>query len=149
MIKNKKGFTLVELLAVIAILAILMLLITPQILDLFQQGKEHAFVLQAQSVYKTATEKYLTGAFQNPTPTSFCHVAGASGDQSLGMTFDDTTSYKVEISNTGDITSIIVYDQTYIFEASNASGVKISEIKDNTVKEKKDSSTTITCSTEE
>ena len=47
---NKKGFTLVELLAVIAILAILILLVTPNILKMFNEGKESIFVQQAQRV---------------------------------------------------------------------------------------------------
>ena len=48
--KNKKGFTLVELLAVIAILAVILLLIVPNIVDMFNNGKKDAFIRQVQSV---------------------------------------------------------------------------------------------------
>ena len=40
---NKKGFTLVELLAVIAIIAIIALITTPIILNVIQTSKENAF----------------------------------------------------------------------------------------------------------
>ena len=55
---NKKGFTLVELLAVIAILAILILLVTPNILKMFNEGKESIFVQQAQRVMDASNNKY-------------------------------------------------------------------------------------------
>ena len=55
----KKGFTLVELLAVIAILAILIILALPNVLGLFMSSKESAFVTEAQNVYKVAQEERL------------------------------------------------------------------------------------------
>ena len=57
---NKKGFTLVELLAVIAILAILILLVTPNILKMFNEGKESIFVQQAQRVMDASNNKYMS-----------------------------------------------------------------------------------------
>ena len=56
---NKKGFTLVELLAVIAILAILILLVAPNILKMFNEGKESIFVQQAQRVMDSSNNKYI------------------------------------------------------------------------------------------
>ena len=43
---NKKGFTLIELLAVIAILAILIVLAVPNILNLFQESRQHIQAFQ-------------------------------------------------------------------------------------------------------
>ena len=40
---NKKGFTLVELLAVVAILAILILVALPNVLSMFNKAKKSAF----------------------------------------------------------------------------------------------------------
>lgn len=57
---NKKGFTLIELLAVIAILAILLLLVTPNILSMFNSGKENSFVQQAERVLQAANTKYIS-----------------------------------------------------------------------------------------
>ena len=52
--RSKKGFTLVELLAVIAIFAILMLLIMPNVLKMFNSGKKNAFKTQVGSIMKSA-----------------------------------------------------------------------------------------------
>ncbi len=45
---NKKGFTLVELLAVIAILAILVIIAIPNVLKMFNDSKKNAFMVQAK-----------------------------------------------------------------------------------------------------
>lgn len=41
--KNKDGFTLVELLAVIAILALLVILALPNVISMFNQAKKEIF----------------------------------------------------------------------------------------------------------
>ena len=46
---KKKGFTLVELLAVIAILAILIILALPNIMSLFNNAKENAFITETKN----------------------------------------------------------------------------------------------------
>ena len=41
---NKKGFTLVELLAVIAILAILVIIALPNVLELYRTARKNTFI---------------------------------------------------------------------------------------------------------
>ena len=54
--KNKKGFTLVELLAVIAILAILVIIAIPNVLKMFNDSKKNAFMVQARKTASVAQE---------------------------------------------------------------------------------------------
>ena len=54
---NKKGFTLVELLAVIAILAILVILAIPSVLDIYNNSREKIRV-QTVKTYINATKKF-------------------------------------------------------------------------------------------
>ena len=54
--KNKKGFTLVELLAVIVILAVIALIATPQVLGMIEQAKE-ASAIDSVYGYIEAIEK--------------------------------------------------------------------------------------------
>ena len=58
--KNKKGFTLVELLAVIAILAILAIIALPNIIKLYEKAKKDAFLTEVKNIYKESTKKYLS-----------------------------------------------------------------------------------------
>ena len=54
--KNNKGFTLVELLAVIAILAILVIIAIPNVLKMFNDSKKNAFMVQARKTANVAQE---------------------------------------------------------------------------------------------
>ena len=58
--KNKNGFTLVELLAVIVILAIIMVLAIPSVLSVMTTAKQKSFVEYITKVYSAAEKKYLS-----------------------------------------------------------------------------------------
>ena len=53
---NKKGFTLVELLAVIAILAILVIVALPNVLGMFNNAKKNTFTTEVKQVAKSAKQ---------------------------------------------------------------------------------------------
>ncbi len=57
---NKKGFTLVELLAVIAILALLVIIALPNVLSMFNNAKKNSFLTEAKTIYKESTNKYIS-----------------------------------------------------------------------------------------
>lgn len=56
----KKGFTLVELLAVIAILSILVIIAIPNVIGLYNKSKRKLFVTEVKTVYKKVEENYIT-----------------------------------------------------------------------------------------
>ena len=57
----KKGFTLVELLAVTAILSLLALVAYPKVIGMFKSTKKNAFMHEAQNIYNTATGQSMVG----------------------------------------------------------------------------------------
>lgn len=57
-IVNKKGFTLIELLAVIAILSIMAVFVVPNIIDLYNDGKEKALEVEKKNILASAKEYY-------------------------------------------------------------------------------------------
>ena len=59
--KNKKGFTLVELLAVIVIISILMLLAIPSVIRYVESSKEKTFIEDAKTIASTAKTNYAAG----------------------------------------------------------------------------------------
>ena len=125
---NKKGFTLVELLAVIAILAILILLVTPNILKMFNEGKESVFVQQAQRVMEASNTKFMSVSLKNPGAYVFSNVDGATDTTNLNLT-NDTIKYCVKMDNEGNVTYIHVSNETYSILLDNSDGaIKIDTI---------------------
>ena len=57
--KNQKGFTLVELLAVIAILAILVIMALPAVLRMFNQARIDTFSNEVNTILRTVRQQYL------------------------------------------------------------------------------------------
>ncbi len=55
---SKKGFTLVELLAVIVVLAIIMIIAVPSVMDSMNNARKGAFRVYAQKVLTTAETKH-------------------------------------------------------------------------------------------
>ena len=53
---NKKGFTLVELLAVVAILSILVIIALPNIMGMFSNAKERLFLTEVKRIYRGALQ---------------------------------------------------------------------------------------------
>jgi type IV pilus assembly protein PilA len=60
LMNNRKGFTLVELLAVIVILAIIMIIAIPSVLGTLTTARQKTFVEYVTRVYKAGQEQYLT-----------------------------------------------------------------------------------------
>lgn len=57
--RKNKGFTLVELLAVIVVLALIMILAIPAILNVMENARKQSFYLYANNVYQKAVNKYV------------------------------------------------------------------------------------------
>ena len=56
MLKNPKGFTLMELIVVVAVVGILAALITPRVLEKIQDGKQVGTMTDMQSIAKACIE---------------------------------------------------------------------------------------------
>ena len=57
--KNKKGFTLVELLAVIVIIAL------PNVIGMFKSAKKSSFITELKEVYKSAESQWINDSMFN------------------------------------------------------------------------------------
>ena len=96
---NKKGFTLVELIAVIALIALIAIIATPNIVRMVDSGKKETFVTNAKNMiskakYRNKLEKYDNLFITNGN----CRVIKASN---LGMDFEpdpDGNLYDLENS---------------------------------------------------
>ena len=58
LLKNRKGFTLVELLAVIVVLAIIILIALPAVLNSMEKARRNSFAIEANEFVKAAETGY-------------------------------------------------------------------------------------------
>ena len=108
---NKKGFTLVELLAVIAILAILVLIAMPNVLNMFMNAKKSSFITEAQNVIKQVTNKYIDESLKGN------HISTISNDNNP-LDLSGNIKYEIEIDSQGNVTSYIISNDSYCISSS-------------------------------
>lgn len=94
---NKKGFTLVELLAVIVVLALLMVVATSTIGNALENSKKSALKTETQKLLKTVYEE-----------KQALIVTGSLGTNLSTTGTDGSYKYKITVNNEGKITSYCV-----------------------------------------
>ncbi len=123
---NKRGFTLVELLAVIAILAILVLVAVPNVLSMFNKAKKDVFLTDAKNIYKEISKKYITESMRGNNINSI-----SNDNNKLDMDTSDL-KYNVKLDSKGNIKSFEVSNGTYCISGKFNN---LSELTDDKVKE--------------
>ena len=117
---NKKGFTLVELLAVIVILAIIMVLAIPSVLTVMETARKKTFAEYTTKVYNASNQKYSTDLLTESDQPS-CVIYNIVNDLDLS----NVGSFKgyVAVSEDNDSVKfyITLYDETYMLVAYNYS----------------------------
>lgn len=111
MIKNEKGFTLVELLATMAILATLMLIAIPNVIGIVQRNKNKTYIEDAKKLETLAAYKVRS----NPTDlkpakgNSYCFLlpfldkSNELSEPPNGGEYDKTKSYVIVENNGGSL----------------------------------------------
>ncbi len=125
---NKKGFTLVELLAVIAILAILVIIALPNVLKMFNDAKKNSFLTETKTIYSEVSKKYISESMKG---NKLSYVS-SEDDTKLEMTGRDL-QYCVLLNTDGTIKSMKVSNGEWVAELP--SGKKITDLKSTDLKE--------------
>lgn len=103
---GNKGFTLVELLATMALLAILMIMAVPNVIGVVQRNKNKTYVEDAKKLVSLAEYKVRSNSKYKPAPsTSWCFKLQQLGENNFdkapnGGTYHSEYSY-VRVRNTG------------------------------------------------
>ncbi|MDD6652255.1 MAG: prepilin-type N-terminal cleavage/methylation domain-containing protein [Clostridium sp.] len=127
---NKKGFTLVELLAVIAILAILVIIALPNVLKMFNDSKKNSFVNETREVFKTAQTQFVSDNLANPGAVTYsnnlgtgnaCNPATKKLDMQGRAVDGGQLAYSISLDAEGNVTSIKVSDGTYSYSGTSLS----------------------------
>ena len=124
--KNKKGFTLVELVAVIALLAVILLIVLPNIVNIFNTGKKTAFSALVQDIYKQAEKDYSINHTLYGVDTFFCdqqtryyvgdYLYDILGTECIPLSFNDETANYFVIVNSGKVYGMIVGNDEYCYD---------------------------------
>lgn len=126
---NKKGFTLVELLAVIAILAILVIIALPNVLQMFNDSKKNSFMTEVRDIYKQAQTQFIADSMTTAGAKTYSNNLGtACNPATLALEMNGRASnggqlaYSVSLDTNGNVTAIQVSDGSYYYIADpNAS----------------------------
>ncbi len=112
---NKKGFTLVELLAVIAILAILVIIALPNIMSLFNEAKKNSFTTEIKMIVKTAQQQWINDSMYE-TEYKIYSKCGDGCKNPLKMSGRKEIDYYIKINKAGNIVKFEATDGTYQYE---------------------------------
>ena len=112
---KNKGFTLVELLAVIAILAILVIIALPNVLKMFNDAKKNSFLTEAKTVYSEVSKKYISESMKG---NKLSYISSEDNTK-LEMTGRDL-QYCVLLNADGSVKSMKVSNGTWIAELSGS-----------------------------
>ena len=113
--KKKRGFTLVELLAVIVILAVILIIAMPKISDVIKNSKEASLETTAKLIASQAEKKYTENQILDGSSVIKCSdVAKISNTdyESCNITFDSKGNAKVTIVGKGKFEGLQVVDGT-------------------------------------
>ena len=101
---KRDGFTLIEMLAVIAVLGILVLLVLPNVLKNYRDAKKIAFIDEAKTVYAKATDKYVTERTKG-RKIGLIEKDGTNETYPLALSNDSDLSYTIRLDNNGQVTA--------------------------------------------
>ncbi len=122
---NKKGFTLVELLAVIAILAILVIVALPNVLKMYNKAKKNSFTNEVNTLIGTTRQQYL---LNGGIAQVYSNAPGSP--KQLNLTGNSRLKYYVEMDSQGKITKLQVTNGDYQYNMSETSGIDVAQIND-------------------
>lgn len=119
--RNKNGFTLVELLAVIVVLAIIMVIAIPSVMEVMNSARKSSFVLYAEKVIKDTQISYVYDSGGGGT------ISGAGYfvyDITSDLGYASTGEYKgYIIVNATDVDNpeyiLYLYDKNYMITNYN------------------------------
>lgn len=112
---NKRGFTLVELLAVIAILAILVIIALPNIMGLYNSAMKNSFAVDVNSMVKGTKELYMRRELSNQKTNEI----SSEGEIQLDGYASDRYTYTFKLDSSGNVTSLNVSNGKYCVNIEN------------------------------
>ncbi len=132
MLKNKKGFTLVELLAVIVILAIILAIAVPGITGIISTAKKGSFESDVKMIITGIEYKLLESTVNDGADKPVVHAAAVTDETGLAELANygaDPANYtSFQITSLAPVTISITSAETSEFDSWIATGAKKSSV---------------------
>lgn len=126
---NKKGFTLVELLAVIVVLAVIMVIAIPTVIDSMNSAKKSSFAMYGQKMLNAAMSKVQGDALDGKAAQSvykFSELVASSGQYKGYVSYTSSTNtYTVYFYNTDYMAKGANYNELEEWKKTNCSGSEV------------------------
>ena len=113
---EKNGFTLVELLAVIAILAILVIVAMPNVLGMFNEAKANTFVTEVQKYIDAAKTAFVNDALSNQGKVIYYSSEYNDDLKTSKLDMDGSKDYFIEMDRHGDFKRIVIKDDSFCYD---------------------------------
>ncbi len=134
---NRKGFTLVEGLAVIAILAIMVIIALPNVLGMFNDAKKNTFETEVESIFKEAQTDFINDAVLGAGGRTYCKITdstyGSCPADSKELQLTTTKNYLVIMDSDGSVSYIGVADKSFVFGSSRVETITDIKEKDSII----------------
>lgn len=128
---NKKGFTLVELLAVISILVILVLIALPNVLTMFNNAKKSTFETEVKEIAKTAEKQWLKDSLSGSGARVYSKCSDGSCTNPLDMIASDDLEYYIHMTSDGKIDQLYVKNNSFQYGTNDNFDINnINDIED-------------------
>ena len=133
---KKKGFTLVELLAVIAILAILVIVAMPNVLGMFNQAKSSTFVTEVQTLMDTAKTEFMQKALTQQGKAIEFYSKDTDTINPLNMD-GASKNYYIAMDRNGEFKRVVVWDKNFCYDSANGflETLEKTDVKETNVKQ--------------
>jgi len=115
---KKRGFTLVEMLAVIVILAVLAIIAVPNIMGMFNEAKRKSFLTEVREIYRSGEKAWIRDAMRSSGAKEYGKCNGCSYKQ-LGLDTRNELDYYIALDKKGKVKKLYATDGTYQVTVSN------------------------------